>query len=145
MSWRPDPDAFAFDAFVMKWDKGPHYAFLRFSQIPQVINKLMKDEAKVLLIIPLGPNACWFPHMLKLLVSEPLVLPKRNSILQLPHSHKIRPLHKKLQLLGVRLSAKSWRHKDFKETFVKSCAPHGKRPLTNNMRLIYKNGKGFVV
>ena len=115
VSWHPDPESYAIDAYTIKWDK----AFLPFSQILRGIQKLMRDEAEILLVIPNWPTACWYLLMLRLLVMEPLVLPKGNAVLRLPHSDKLHPLCNKLQLLGVRLSGKPCRQKDFKATFVR--------------------------
>ena len=61
VSWHPDPEASAVDAFTIVWKEDLHYAFPPFSLIQAVIRKLEEDEAEIILILPNWPIACWFP------------------------------------------------------------------------------------
>ena len=45
MSYRPDPEAIAIDAFSLNWSNLNFYAFLPFSNFPTVLNKLMTEGA----------------------------------------------------------------------------------------------------
>ena len=52
VSWQPDPESCAIDAYTIKWDKGLNYAFPPLSQIKRVVNKVARDKADELLIVP---------------------------------------------------------------------------------------------
>lgn len=49
VSWRPDPDAIAVDAFTMSWKNMYFYAFPPFSLVLKCIKKIITDEAEGLL------------------------------------------------------------------------------------------------
>ena len=145
VSWHPDPEAFAIDAFTVKWNQNLIYLFPPFSQIQRVLKKLKKEEAEGVLILPLWTTACWFPQMLRMLTHHPCLLPKGKSVLQLPHSSKPHPLHKKLQLVAARLSGSLSKHREYMETLSKSCVLHGENLLKDNMLPTWKDGKHFVL
>ena len=146
VSWHPDPEASAVDAFTIVWKEDLHYAFPPFSLIQAVIRKVEEDEAEIILILPNWPTACWFPQMLNLLVAVPVLLPKGRSLLSLPHVNMSspHPLHKRLQLLAVRLSGKLSRRKAFMGTCAPSCVPLGGNQLINSTIRIFRDGSGFV-
>ena len=45
VSYRPDPDAEAIDAFTLNWEYLNFYAFPPFSVIPTVLAKIQKERA----------------------------------------------------------------------------------------------------
>ena len=137
------------DAFTIVWKEDLHCAFPPFSLIQAVIRKLEDDEAELILILPNWPTACWFPQMLNLLVAVPVLLPKGRSLLlllSLPHVNTStpHPLHKRLQLLAVRLSGKLSRRKAVMGTCAPSCVPLGGNQLINSTMRIFRDGSGFV-
>ena len=52
VSWRPDPEACAVDAFTIAWKTQLNYAFPPFSLIPRVLSKVQQDQACLLLVAP---------------------------------------------------------------------------------------------
>ena len=52
------------------------YVFPPFSCIPQVINKMELESATGILVVPLFTTQPWFTRLLKIVTSEPLLLPK---------------------------------------------------------------------
>ncbi|XP_060806991.1 uncharacterized protein LOC132903258 isoform X2 [Amyelois transitella] len=46
ISWHPDPEAFAIDAFTLCWSKFHFYAFPPFSMVLKTLEKIITDKAK---------------------------------------------------------------------------------------------------
>lgn len=105
ISWHKDPEALATDAFTIRWNKSSLYAFPPFSLISRVLQKIISDDARVILVVPFWPTQPWFPLFTHLLVNEPLYFrPKKDLLLSFdrtPH-----PLWRKLSLVAGVLSNK---------------------------------------
>ena len=54
VSFKPDPNAFAVDAFTQIWNDIKGYAFPPFSLIGRILAKIKRDEASITVIVP-----CW--------------------------------------------------------------------------------------
>ena len=72
----PDPEAWGHDPFPFSWQQEHFYVFPPFSCIPQVINKMELESATGILVVPLFTTQPWFTRLLKIVTSEPLLLPK---------------------------------------------------------------------
>ena len=104
ISWNPDQEAFAIDAFSISWANIKFYAFPPFSLIGASISKIKREGASGVMIIPLWNKQFSFPMMASLLQDFPVILPP--NILALPFSQdQQHPLHPKMKLLAVHLSA----------------------------------------
>ena len=55
ISFRPDPECSAVNAFSISWDKVFFYAFPPFNLIPRVLQKVHFDQSEGLLIVPRWP------------------------------------------------------------------------------------------
>ena len=116
MSWRPDPNAVAVDAFTVDWSSLNFWCFPPFSIILQVLHKIQLDKATGLLMVPRWPTQPWYPVLTKHLVDHPRVLPRRLKLLQLPEKpQECHPLQGKLQLMVCKLSGNHSRIKDYQE------------------------------
>ena len=104
VSWRPDPDSIAVDAFSIKWDSNI-YALPPFSTLSRVLKKIREDKAKGVLVVPYWIGATWFPSLLRLLTAHPLLVNPHQRLLTLPaHPQMQHTLHKKLSLLICKVS-----------------------------------------
>ena len=56
VSWLPDPQAMAIDAFTLDCTNHFLRAFPSFSILPQFLQKLEMDQAQVILIAPIGQH-----------------------------------------------------------------------------------------
>uniref|UniRef100_T1IZ02 Uncharacterized protein n=1 Tax=Strigamia maritima TaxID=126957 RepID=T1IZ02_STRMM len=54
-AWGPDPMAWKVDAFAQNWSNIYGYAFPPFSLIPRIIQKMNRDQADLLIVVPLWP------------------------------------------------------------------------------------------
>lgn len=79
VSYQPDPEAMAINASSISWKPYVFYAFPPFSIIPKVLQKIQAEEATGLLVVPCWPTQPWWPLVMRLLVQEPLVLPKKET------------------------------------------------------------------
>lgn len=106
VSRRPDPNAFAIDAFSLTWDNECFYIFAPFSLLPRILQKVEENKTTVILIAPIWPTQSWWPSLLSLICGECYRLPSAQQILSLPHKpDKKHPL-KKLNLACFHISGK---------------------------------------
>lgn len=105
ISWRPDPDSVAVDAFTISWHNINFYAFPPFAVILKCLRKIIDDKANGILVFPYWPSQPWFPLLKNLLASEILFLYPSKDLLR-SHSRDFHPLHASLTLGVARLSSK---------------------------------------
>ena len=78
----PEPRALAVDALSQDWQGRSMYMFPPFPLLNKVVQKLRSTQvAEVILVAPWWPSQSWFPHLLRLCVEHPLVLPYRRDLL----------------------------------------------------------------
>ena len=107
MSFRPDPEAFAIDAFSLDWSNLKFYAFPPFSVILTVLSKLKCEGAMEVCVLLDWPTQAWYPAALQLLKEKPVHLKARKDLLQLPsHPKETQPVWHKLNLLVCLLSGR---------------------------------------
>ena len=102
VSWMPDPNAWAVDAFTLDWGPLNFYAFPPFNLISKCLQKIESDQAQGLLVVPDWPTQPWFPRLQELLLEDPLPLPCTRHLLTQPVSGLAHPLTK-LHLFCCRL------------------------------------------
>ena len=82
MSPVPEPRALAVDALSQDWQGRSMYMFPPFPLLSKVVQKLRSTQAaEVILVAPWWPSQPWFPHLLRLCVEHPLILPYRQNLL----------------------------------------------------------------
>lgn len=106
VAWRPDPSAYAIDAFTLDWSVYKLvYCFPPFSVIGKVLQKITLAQTTAILILPDWPTQFWYPRVMSMLVAPPQQIKLQKSTLTLPHDiNKIRPLYPKLKLIGCLMS-----------------------------------------
>ena len=83
-SWRPDPHAMAVDALSIPWRKHLPYMFPPFALINRCLDKVREEGVDALMIAPVWQNQAWYPTLLQMLVSSPVLLPETQDILAGP-------------------------------------------------------------
>ncbi|KYN23503.1 hypothetical protein ALC57_04087, partial [Trachymyrmex cornetzi] len=81
VSWLPDPGSWEIDPFTLSWINFNFYAFPLFILIPKVLRKIVDERATGVLLVASQP---WFPLFVRLLISEPLILPPLLTHYYLP-------------------------------------------------------------
>lgn len=147
VSWKPDPEALAVDAFSLNWELYTNfYAFPPFSLINRVLQKIEQDQCQGFIIVPLWNTQVWFPRLLRLLVDTPLILPKSKTMLTLPSgAQKVHPLHRKLTLLACKLSGVPLQPEEFRAKLPKLSLNLGEKVQNNNTQSTSGNGAVFAV
>ena len=126
VSYQPDPGAFAINAFHLSWDSLNFYAFPPFCIIQKVLQKIRKDSATGVILVPYWPTQAWWPVLTNMLVAYPLLLPRKPNTLQLPSDPQlIHPLSKTIRLLLCLLSGDYSRVKAFQKQLQPSYSRHG--------------------
>ena len=140
VAWKPDSTALYIDAFMCDWQYIYAYIFPPFSQILKVLKKIQIDHSEALLVTPIWPTQVWFTIIMTLLVDYPRVLPTSASLLTLPLSSRVHPLHQKLTLMACRLSGNRSKVKIFQDGLPTLSCHHGVPALKNSIQLMSENG-----
>ncbi|XP_063374150.1 uncharacterized protein LOC134661866 [Cydia amplana] len=85
VSWHRDPDAFAVNAFTLDWSELYFYAFPPISIILKTLRKIISDQARGIMIVPLWKTQPWYPLFQQLVTSE-LITFKPNGNIMSSHS-----------------------------------------------------------
>lgn len=102
ISWKPDPEARAVDAFSVVWYKHS-YAFPPFVLIDRCLQKITEEEAEGVLIVPMWPTQTYYSKVMSMVIQPTRLLPMKENLLKLPHSQVSHPLWKKMQLIACLL------------------------------------------
>lgn len=143
VSFFPDPFALAIDCFRMDWSRiALFHAFPPFSMICRVLQKVKRDLAEGILVVPDWQNQPWFPVLAESLIARPVKIAARQNLLIMPNNSAERHrLHKKMSLLVCLISGKDWKVKAFQETLQKSYLLHGEKELRRCTNHTLENGK----
>ena len=72
VAWKPDPNAFAIDAFTLKWSVfNLVYCFPPFSVIGKVL-QYIQYQTTAILVLPGWPTQFWFPRVTSMLLAPPM-------------------------------------------------------------------------
>jgi hypothetical protein len=74
VSWEPDPEAWAIDAFALDWSKLQFYAFHPFSLLTRCLQKVKLEQATGIIIAPDWPTQPWFSVLKAMCVRTPVVI-----------------------------------------------------------------------
>ena len=94
MSFKPNPNAFAVDAFTQNWNDIKGYAFPPLSLIGRILAKIKRDEASITVRVPCWQTQPWFPQFLRMVEygTSPVLLKAHHKLLQLPGTGQKHPL-----------------------------------------------------
>ena len=101
VSWIPQPNATAVNAFSLNWSNLKAYAFPPFALIPRCLLKIKRERANLILVCPLWPSQPWWPLLLEMATDLPRVFRSHHLLL---HSSELNP-HPLLQSGKFLLSA----------------------------------------
>lgn len=143
VSWKPDPNAEFVDAFTRLWINLQFYAFPPFSIISKCLTKVVQEKVTGTIIVPLWTTQPWFPKLMRLLISPPILLPLNS--LSLPYSKRQHPLERTLRLLACPISGIVTESEDFRKTLSKLSCPRGVEIRRFSMDRIFADGIISVV
>jgi len=103
VSYRPDPEATHINSFTIDWSNLEIYAFPPFSCIGKVLQKIIHDKAKGIIVVPNWPTQPWYSLLLDV-TSNYFIIPHSSHQLYLPNQPSLQhPLHKSLELMACLL------------------------------------------
>jgi hypothetical protein len=145
VSWQPDPDAEAIDAFMLDWREHSCYVFPPFSIVNRCLQKLAEDQvAACLLVVLVWPTQPWFAQLLRMLIDIPLLLPFRKDILSMPGTSKqVSPL--KVRLMACVCSGRLSSAEEFRQRQPTSSSYLGDKVLGCNIGASLNAGLPIVV
>ena len=85
VSWRPDPEAMATDAFTILRTGMKAYANPPWSLVGRVLAQVQQQEANIILIAPVWKSQSWYPALLEMCVDLPRLLPMVDNLIQPTH------------------------------------------------------------
>ena len=144
-SYTLDPEACGHDTFSFSWQQEHFYTFSPFSCIPQVINKIELESGTGILVVPLFTGQHWFTRLLRILTSEPLLLPKSHTCLYFPHRLRNPPNIHNFRIIACHVSGKSIDRKEFHQKLQKSSCNPGNQGLEINTTPIRNSGYSFLL
>ena len=145
-SWKQDPYASYIDAFSINWAQFTNgYVFPPFCLVGRCLQKVMLEQATLIMIAPVWNTQAWFSRLLSLLIEHPIVFKVTRNVLCHPVHGNLHPMNSKLHLMACKVSGKSSLSAIFQKTLpMSSCAP-GNQQLRNSTTFTLKNGAHFVI
>lgn len=144
VSFRPEPHAYAVDAFSFDWTNEFAYIFSPFVLIPRILQKLERDKAEAVMIAPIWTTQVWWASLIRLISGQCFLLPSPQKILRLPHKQHYRHPLKKMRLGVFRLSGDHSKAKAYLTKQSTSSWNPGENPQRNNTMFILESGCLFV-
>ena len=80
VSWKPDPEALAIDAFTLNWSKSFFYAFPPFSCVGRVVEKIVDERAEGILVVPHWPTRPWWGRLVALGLRKLMFRSRKNNL-----------------------------------------------------------------
>lgn len=132
VSRKPDPNAFAIDAFSLTWKNEYFFIFPPFSLIPRILQKITEDKSKAILIAPIWTTQSWWPSLMQLIDSVCYQLPKPQQSLYLPTNPEYRHPLKRMTLGLFPISGEHSNGKMSQNRRENSFCNHGEAARNNN-------------
>lgn len=131
VSWRPQPDNWKTDALSFRWSGIMGYAFPPFGLIHRCLNRIIRDQAELVMVCPYWPSRAWFPLILELACDVPVILPPIPDLLTSPLGDQ-HPLtsNGSMRLVAWRLSGNPTVCRSFRGMLSNSSFPVLERPHT---------------
>ena len=143
VSWIPDPQSAAIDAFSVQWSDPLSYAFPPFSMIMRCVQRIKNQKGKILLVTPVWRSRPWYPLLFSLLYDQPLLLPNSETTLLPPSNQKaLKPQLNinKLTLAVWPLSGNASLNTKFLRECPKSYLPHGAQEQNLSINPVGESG-----
>jgi hypothetical protein len=146
VSYKPDPEALAIDAFHMSWKPYLAYCFPPFCLITRILQKVVEEKVTIAAVLPKWPTQIWWSRMTRLLIRHPVLLPNTTTTIYLPHSPTTtHPMYPRLQLLFCLLSGDHSKTNEFQQKLPTLLSVLGDKELLSNINLTSKGGQHTVV
>ena len=85
LSWYPEPEAMAINAFSLTCNNNYFYMFSPFSLVGRVLAKIHRDKTNAVIFVPDRSTQYWYPQLLQMTNQDPLYFQPSLRNLTLPH------------------------------------------------------------
>ena len=124
-SWKPDPEAWATDAFGQDWTQFRGFANPPWCLVGRCLQQVEHQEAELVMVTPAWFSQPWWPQILSLCVELPHLIPSRPDIM-VPTSPAMPPLFENPpQLVVWKLSGNLAKQTSFQSRLRDCSSPHG--------------------
>ena len=123
VSWRPDPEAMATDAFTLNWAEFRGYANPPWNLIGRTLAQVRNQEAHLVLVAPVWKSQTWYPMLLEMAVKQPLLLPNSPNLIR--PTHRINRPDIVPRLAAWAISGTDSQARAFQRRLQNSSSPHG--------------------
>ena len=146
ISWRPNPGAIHTDAFRIKWATLQGYAFPPFNLISKTLTKLTIDQTELILVAPVWQAQPWWLVLLRLLISQPVLLPNSPTLLMDPTDlNRVHPMYPHLHLAMFHISTNVSKLRAFHQTLPSYSSQQLVPPHTKPTSLVGTVGAAGVL
>ena len=126
VSYKPDPTATAVNAFTLSWACKVVYCFPPFCVIPRVLQKISKDKARGILVVPDWPSQPWYSKLARMLTQLPILVSAREDLLIMAANPALKHwLRRTLCMIICAVSGDDSDAQDFRRQLPQSFAHHG--------------------
>ncbi len=143
ISWRPDPQAVATNAFSENWSGMKGYANPPWNLIGRLLSQTRKQQTELVLIAPVLRAQPWYPVLLGMLVEIPLLIPSKEDLIQ--PTHQINQPEVTPQLAVWVISGNNTRSANFRKKLPTSYYHHGDKSLQSHMTPFLVSGSAGAV
>lgn len=144
VSRRPDPKAFAIDAFSLTWSRDLYFIFPPFSLLARILQKVEEDKTEAVLLAPVWPTQSWWPSLLHLICGQCFRLPRAQVILYLPQDPDKKHQLTKMSLAVFRISGRAFSGKEYLNKQLTSSSNLGETQPRFNTMGTSTNGSNFA-
>ena len=146
ISWRPDPGAIHTDAFTINRAPLRGYAFPPFNLISKTLTKVTIDQTELTLVAPVWQARPWWPVLLRLLISQPVLLPHSPTLLTDPTNlSRVHPMYPRLHLAMFHTSTNDSKLRAFQQTLPIYASQQLVPPHTKLTSLVGTTGTAGVL
>ena len=144
-SYNLEPAAIGIDVCSYCWSNEIFYSFPPFAIISKFLSKIEEEMATGVLIVSLLTTQSWFTQLLRLLIHEPLLLPKSSTSLYFAYRRKIMPTLPNVALIACLVSGNCTKIKAFQIKLQRQSYSHSDQTLNVKMTHTGNNGYSFVL
>jgi hypothetical protein len=143
-SWRPDPLAEGTDAFLQDWSHILGFANPPWCLLGRVLAQVHTQQAQVILIAPVWKTQPWYPVLLNMLVSMPLLIQRQPQEVFL-EVHRQSPVEVRPQLAVWPISGIDSETKAFQSSLQPCSWLHGGQRPHDLMTHSFRSGLAGVL
>ena len=119
-------------------------AFPPFRIIPTVLQNIIKDRARGILVVPDWPSQLWYPILVRGLTQRPVLMSATENLLVLPTNPEVKHrLQKALCLIICEVSGTDSEALFHLRQLAQSCAHPGVAAPADNMPHTPRGGRGM--